>query len=268
MEVISCNESFGGRDDPVAFEHTRVIFQRNGQTYQGLSKRRYKSKSDVTELDLYNKCRIPIERLEPTFEPQFTTMDHDSNIDERFIKRQRLSSYNPQYPDQMKLETLDEVRTCEFLRKHPHPNIAVYHGCEVNGDRITGLCFTRYDQTLLERVNPGHYNKRHFSLEMRSKADPRNASQWFNQIEGGIRHLHSLGIVHNDINPSNIMFDGDIPILIDFGSCRPEGSSLCSVGRTYEWYDDTVREATPSNDLDALQEMRSWLGGDVDALEF
>ncbi|KAG6245556.1 hypothetical protein E4U23_005282 [Claviceps purpurea] len=38
-------------------------------------------------------------------------------------------------------------------------------------------------------------------------------------IERDVRHLHSLGIVHNDISPANIMFDElDRPVIIDFDS--------------------------------------------------
>ena len=44
-----------------------------------------------------------------------------------------------------------------------------------------------------------------------------------------IKHLHSLGLVHNDINPANIMLDQEgTLILIDFDSCRNIGESLRS----------------------------------------
>ena len=38
-------------------------------------------------------------------------------------------------------------------------------------------------------------------------------------IEHEIRHFHSLGLVYNDVNSSNIMTDEDgTPVIIDFGS--------------------------------------------------
>jgi serine/threonine protein kinase len=43
-------------------------------------------------------------------------------------------------------------------------------------------------------------------------------------FKSDIRQLHSLGLVRKDINPSNVMFDGDKLVIIskvDFGSCRP-----------------------------------------------
>ena len=41
------------------------------------------------------------------------------------------------------------------------------------------------------------------------------------QIIRGLHYLHSLGIVHRDINPENILAYNDLTIrLIDFGHCR------------------------------------------------
>lgn len=87
-------------------------------------------------------------------------------------------------------------------------------------------------------------------------------------IESGIRHLHSLGLVHNDINPTNIMRDGDKAIIIDSGSCRAVGESLEDVGRTYEWCDEKVQHAVFENDLNALEEIRIWLGDRSQAFQF
>jgi len=103
-------------------------------------------------------------------------------------------------------------------------------------------------------VNPKNRGKRAFISDGRllKKLD-------LNGIEKGIQHLHSLGLVHNDINPSNIMLDKDVLVIIDFDSCRPIGKSLNEVGRTYEWYDESVQYSLPSNDLDALHEIREWL---------
>jgi serine/threonine protein kinase len=33
-------------------------------------------------------------------------------------------------------------------------------------------------------------------------------------FKSDIRHLHSLGLVRKDINPSNVMFDGDKLVII------------------------------------------------------
>ena len=46
-------------------------------------------------------------------------------------------------------------------------------------------------------------------------------------ILASIRHLYLLNIIHNNITPSNIMFEEDsTPVINDFGSCRKVGTSL------------------------------------------
>lgn len=267
MDVIQFSEYFGDENDDVTFQYTQVIFQHDNQIYHGLSKKRYGSKLDINDHDLYDTTQISVEELKPKFENTFTKACDYSKPVKWYIKRQCLSHYDPSYPDRLKYQTLQEVKICEILRANSHPNIAVYHGCEVMGGQITGLCFTKYSQTLMEKVNGAKYNKQSFALKMAGNI-PHEANRWLDDIGCGIRHLHSLGLIHNDINPSNIMFDGDIPVIIDFGSCTSEGHNLNSIGRTYEWHDGKIMEAKRSNDLDALEEIRLWLKGDVDSFKY
>ena len=259
MEVIQCLENFGGPSDPVAFQYSHIIYRKDSRIYQAFSKKRYASKSEVNINDLYNTNLVPTEALNPKFEGSFTEVREPSRL---YIKRPRLSDYNHDYPCQIKDQILEEVKVCEKLRENPHPNIARYHGCEVQDGRITGLCFTKYGPTLMEKVNPKKHSKRMFSLD-KDGTISTEARSWLDGIERGIRHLHSLGIIHNDINPSNIMFDGNTPVIIDFDSCRPEGYDLSMVKRTYEWHDDNVKEAGPENDFTALQEVKLWLAGEA-----
>lgn len=117
----------------------------------------------------------------------------------------------------------------------------------------------------MNEINPRGFMKRH----LRSTLQPTKVySGILAGIESGIRHLHSMGLVHNDINPSNILMDGDHPFIIDLGSCRPIGESLDGVSRTYEWSDEEVEQSLPENDLNALKEIRIWLGGCSDAFLF
>jgi len=71
----------------------------------------------------------------------------------------------------------------------------------------------------MQEVNPGSLMKR-ASRSARQTAPAKDYSSILAGIESGIRHLHSLGLVHNDINPRNIMMDHDKAVIIDFGSCR------------------------------------------------
>lgn len=47
-------------------------------------------------------------------------------------------------------------------------------------------------------------------------------------VERGVHHLHALGLVHGDVNPSDIMEDKSCnrAVLADFDSCRPVGERL------------------------------------------
>jgi serine/threonine protein kinase len=154
---------------------------------------------------------------------------------------------------------LHEATILETLKQHPHPNIVKYYGCLVTNDRITGHCFEKYGQSLMSRVNPGCSGKRLFSA---TKRPLKNMSLCLEGIKRGIEHLHSLGLVHNDINPANIMFpakDDDTAVIIDFGSCRRIGEPAKDVPRTTEWHDDNVVTCLPSGDTDALDEIAEWL---------
>lgn len=70
-----------------------------------------------------------------------------------------------------------------------------------------------------------------------------NIKASLNGILVGIKHLYSLSLVHNDINPGNVMFDEDgTPILIDFDSYRQARELLLKIEtkRTYHWHDPRV----------------------------
>ena len=83
----------------------------------------------------------------------------------------------------------------------------------VEDGRITGLAFTRYNQTLSDRVR-----------NLQRLLDKKKCLE---AIENGIHHLHSLRFVHNDVSVENVMFsDDDVPVIIDFDSCRREGEKM------------------------------------------
>ncbi|CRK44230.1 hypothetical protein BN1723_000916 [Verticillium longisporum] len=87
-------------------------------------------------------------------------------------------------------------------------------------------------------------------------------ARYLDSIEQGLRHLHSLGFIHNDLNPANIMItEEDIPVIIDFDSATAPGASLQNVKRTHGWFDHRIVVSQQSNDLDALAEIRTWLTG-------
>jgi serine/threonine protein kinase len=78
-----------------------------------------------------------------------------------------------------------------------------------------GIASKRYHTTLQERV-------------LKQNDHPIDKEVRLRGIVSGIEYIHSLGIAHNDINPSKIMMEEDSshPIIIDLGSCRPFGEPL------------------------------------------
>jgi serine/threonine protein kinase len=111
-----------------------------------------------------------------------------------------------------------EAEIYEILKNHPHPNICVYYGCVREGEYLTAICLKKYERTLKSAIDSGAILDRDAILD---------------GISAGLRHLHdTFSLVHNDINPSNIMLDeSSSPIIIDFDSCVPIGEDFGGRGR-------------------------------------
>ncbi|KAH8655655.1 kinase-like domain-containing protein [Xylariales sp. PMI_506] len=163
-----------------------------------------------------------------------------------------------------------EIEICELLQKHPHRNIAAYHGCFATNGRATGLCFARYKGTLLEVVNPQGLNKHTFMSSGRPLVGD-DIINGLDQILDALQYMHSLKLVHNDVNPSNILYDkSGMLALSDFDSTRHEGESLreTATKRTHEWHTVDNDVSAVENDLQAFEELKTWLLGSVDELRW
>jgi len=144
--------------------------------------------------------------------------------------------------------TLAEVQTLELLRQNPHPSIVRYHGCLTKRDLVVGIVFDRYSETLFQRLE----QQRHFDIE-----------SCMSSITSAVTHLHSVGLAHNDLNPSNVMVDGDYrAVVIDFGSCQPFGEDLITAG-THGWIDEEFVTSAREHDETALIKVDSWLRSQV-----
>jgi serine/threonine protein kinase len=268
VDVLEMNEAFEEVNGLFGFAGTLVVYQADGKLYHAVSKARYSSPSEVKAEHLKDIINIPVSAYSPPASSELTRAP-DPLPRDCYVKKPRLISYDricrgPR-PELIAESVLAEAKVCEQLMRHPHPNVATYLGCQVSDGRITGLCFARYQRTLMQEVNPHNLSKR------RSRSARRATGNYGYipvEIESGIKHIHSLGLVHNDINPKNVMLNGDRVVLIDFDSCRPVGDSLEGVGRTYEWYDENVQLSVPKNDFDALAEIRAWLGDDSETFRF
>lgn len=265
MDILTFGECFP--DVPGKSIFTIVVFKKNDQTYSARLNDRCASKADITPERLEDVVKIEKSAFQPEYEAQYTRAEH---MDQLYVKRPNLLSYYPIDQTSMRRianEVLQEVQACEIFRTRPHPNIAEYVGCEVDNGRISGICFKQYTQSLHQRLNPRHLNKREFARN--SRLDAGWCRNIIEGIKKGLDHIHALDLVHNDLNPSNVMLDErDTPIIIDFGSCRSNGESIEDVGRTYEWFDDGIHTVSPNNDLDALAEMEAWMFGKSDNFKF
>lgn len=252
MEVVQKNEAFKKIDGKMRFSYVRVFAQQDGLLYSG--KWPHRSGSPKVLDDLQEVEQISTEDRGPEANATWSAV---------YVKTPSLLAYIDGKLDE---QIAREVEMCEILRKNPHPNIATYYGYQETHGRVSGLCFKRYKSTLLETVNPLRLGKSAF-LSSKRELVREGMRDCLDGIWSAIIHLHSLGIVHNDVNPANIMLDEDGTfILIDFDSCRFIGEHLRITGtkRTHHWHDPVVEVSTPKNDLDALEDLRIWLAGSSD----
>lgn len=256
MEVLNALQCFEAVDGGLKFIHTRVLFRQNGITFCAKSPYR-KIGPEICASQLEGIEAIPAEAYRPLVPCDCTIASDPSDC---YVKQPNLMSFGGG-TDLANL-VLQELATCEVIRRHPHPNIATYYGCLVSNGRVTGLCFKRYPENLLDKLNPGYLNKSAFILSKDRAVARKMAMRYLPGIEEGIRQLHALGFVHNDLNPANVMItEDDIPVIVDFDSSSAPGTALDKAKRTYAWFDPAVRVSRESNDLNALAELRVWLSG-------
>jgi Protein kinase domain len=256
-EVLGVTEVFTETDGDWGYDYTAVLYRVGAAFYRGQSRERCE-KENVHLEDIYESTPIPLAQLYPIF-PQHFTRAPEPLPPNSHVKKPRLISYDPSHPTELPDGIFHEATIWETLVQSPHPNIIKYYGCQVEDGRITGLCFAKQHDSLMSRVNPGCHGKRLFPSHERPLKDIK---AFLEGIEKGLKHIHVLGLVHNDINPANIMFatkDDEIPIIIDFDTCWPIGHSMQGVPRTPEWHDENALISLPQNDLDALHEIAEWL---------
>ena len=148
-----------------------------------------------------------------------------------------------------------ELKMAEILREYPHPNIAEYLGVKIGmtdegyGD-VRGLFFRRYKHTLEQRLQD-------------KDLDFLDVNKFQEQIGAALKHIHSLGYIHGDVKPDNIMLDeNDNAYLIDFDSMTKQGKSRSCTGKggTPYWYDDDARGLMgPKQDFLALSRIENWI---------
>jgi serine/threonine protein kinase len=243
--VCEQSEVWVEEEGELVFSHTSVILRDGDQYSHATTSRRYGSTSEVDLRELDNPIPIPSSKIWPPFPAHFTRAP-DPLPQDCYVKRPNLLDYgyteaSTNHPSNL---LLDEAQVCEILRTSPHPNIAQYLGCIVESNTIKGLCFVKYDMNLSQRVK-----------------DPRplDIDLVLHGIEKGLDHLHSLGLIHCDINPSNILMNGDTPVIGDFDSCQREGQKLGIKAGTKGWTNEDFEFALRENDEYGLSKIRNFL---------
>ncbi|KAI9467473.1 kinase-like domain-containing protein, partial [Coemansia mojavensis] len=131
------------------------------------------------------------------------------------------------YSDDPRSAFDSEIDAHEKISRNPHKNICKYYGCLESDpgymdNKIVGIVLERYNITLKQAVEKN-------LLQDKDKI--------VHGLESAIKHLHSIDIVHGDINPNNIMVSNDgEPIVIDFDSSStksPKGGSEGWISEEY-----------------------------------
>ncbi|KAF6777751.1 hypothetical protein AHF37_02835 [Paragonimus kellicotti] len=129
----------------------------------------------------------------------------------KFIMKQRLSASNPygEYNKGTSLANID--REAFILANLRHENIVKLHEVFHRNDSVV---------LILDLVTGGELFARVAECERLSEEE---ASNFVEQILYGVQHMHSLGVVHLDLKPENIMIE-DLASrkikIIDFGLAR------------------------------------------------
>jgi len=120
-----------------------------------------------------------------------------------------------------------------------HSNVIQYIGVKTVESR---------EYLLMERMWMSLYDYKNFEYTVHDAL----AKSFARQLLSGLAHIHSKGVVHCDIKPSNVMFNkkGYLRI-VDFGSACKEGDRRITIYdncyRPPEAKDDTIVAAKPQD---------------------
>ena len=241
--------------DSAECDYNIIVYTIGNEYFRARSYELNLSNEEIDILSLQG-ARIPMKHIRPRFPKSFTVGPKPLS-DDIFVKTPQLATYDSSSASTPADSLLEEAGILEYLMHFPHPNIATYHDCVLKGNRISGLCMTRYTMTLRERMLLSDKG----TLPLPTS---REIEAWYNDIKNGLDHLHSLGYVHQDLDPRNVMLDSDNrAIIIDFDSCQLEGEPLGPKSHgTSPWIDEQNERGEVSDrnyDFEGLRVIRRFL---------
>ena len=236
--------------EPPTLLYTSVSAFVDGKAYVG----KLEKQPDEIEDEQLLGCLIPVpaECLQPLFPPGFTIAP-PFDARKHYLKGPSFQ-YELGRPGCtiVAQSVLNEVTVLEKLLQHPHPNLARYYGCVVDEGRIKQICLARYAGNLTSWLEQNH-----------NSPSPAVAHKIMDGVEAGVRHLHALGMAHNDINPENICIDKeDRAVIVDFDCCYPFGERMCKGSSVRVYEGDKGDEAIlsdPENDFEGMEYIASLL---------
>jgi hypothetical protein len=137
MEIVKSVEAFKKVDKVYKFGYLQLIVQQDGRLYVAKCSHR-----ELNLSELYDVEPLATEDRGPIVKPTWTVLDFSHNY---YVKTPDLWAYSSPNLEQ---RILREVEACEFLKSHPHPNIALYKGSQSTNGRVSGICFQPYTSTL------------------------------------------------------------------------------------------------------------------------
>jgi len=141
-------------------------------------------------------------------------------------------------------------RECRVAAAIDHPHVVdIYHAGQDEG--MLYLTMRYVDGTDLRRL-----------LRREQRLDPERAVSILGQIAGALDEAHSLGLVHRDVKPANVLLTGrsghDHAYLTDFGiTRRAEDEHLTRTGVALGSVDNIAPEQAHGGDVDARADIYS-----------
>lgn len=130
MQICQYQQCFDLKDGSPTFIYTDVLLRHGGKLWRG---RLYtRNPGSDCRIDVDNLEQIPDDALFPRTPPgSIVAPPQSSNF---FSKKSNILSASS--VTGLGRDVLRELAVWELIMKHPHPNIAVYHGCQsINGPR-------------------------------------------------------------------------------------------------------------------------------------
>ena len=244
FQIIEATEGWTDEGASSVFKETN-LFLRQGDSVFAVKTTKREFELDDLELASLERVLVPAHDFCPEYKDSLTKAP--TPLPEgSYVKQPKLFYWDANDGGAVAANFLREAEAYETIKQaHLHPSHAVYvekyYGCVVENGRITGLCLKKYETSL--------------EAAMEAETVPEEKRrEWANGITTGIKILVWSGLAHNDVNPSNIMMDGEKPVLVNFGDCRPAGEKLAeprTAGLLPEWVETSEFE----NDLYGLKKI-------------